>query len=850
MKAKVTGKSAWQGVPDDGYLNIHIIGDRWADAHGNATVSRYSGRLNPGKTGFGDAKNPAADLYIPVQGPGDPDGPMARFEEILVYGGETVRSEYTRRLIATDLDGLIFDYAAPEPTSLPPSFGEAPLTIQAAQQLLDTGTAKIAQVDQKLIQVDDSLADIAQAQAQLAGSIQGAANQAAGAATAGVLSRVNAAEMQAQQATVTALSAASVDGRVDTFAQLPASAPDGSLYLVSSDGVPRERRGVTWVDRPDLSLALGGTDRAGIIYSAAQGDIARRVPLDRLPRVRQAVAEGRPVRVLWTGDSITADGDTNPQGTDRYADRVMTAIRQAVGPDVQVVYENMAIGSRRLAQMVNPNYLALSSMPANGEDGFYKPNWPNFTVGKSWRWHLENWQPDVLVIAHGMNGTEALSLAADFANDLNTFISDIEAWPSRPDPVLVSGFEPTTDAGSITSKPTVVRAFARTVRAVARLRGIPHADPHRLYRVVRDGVDEVYTQTYPILGLRGFEDQSEWGYDPALWTLSRGNEAGPLKTSTLLQNGADGARYVMTKRTFRDGFLDIGIVPTAADQIGEVYIRSDPTEPGAIVALVTPNNGGNQGNISIFLTPQNALIWGHAFDIPVNSMVALRWLFQGEKHVLDVQIYGSSNDSVQHFEFVNAFGQQDGRVMFGRGTGASPRYLNTQLYAYLPLGTDITAPLAQQPTLLGTQATTNWPATSGNGLNHPTSQGHALFYAPAFDGIVRAFSSATSRPKTSIAPTLLNGYTSGGWGGVTVTRDGNTVTMRARVAGGNGQSQVCVLPAWARPAVPLQAVASVSDDGARVFPGLLNIGADGSVDYYSNQLQPSGWFDFSKSWLV
>jgi hypothetical protein len=164
MKAKVTGRSAWQGVPDDGYLNIHIIGDRWADAHGNATVSRYSGRLNPGKTGFGDAKNPAADLYIPVQGPGDPDGPLARFEEILVYGGETVRSEYTRRLIATDLDGLIFDYAAPEPTSLPPSFGQAPLTIQAAQQLLDTGTATIAQVDQKLIQVDDSLTDIAQQQ--------------------------------------------------------------------------------------------------------------------------------------------------------------------------------------------------------------------------------------------------------------------------------------------------------------------------------------------------------------------------------------------------------------------------------------------------------------------------------------------------------------------------------------------------------------------------------------------------------------------------------------------------------------------------------------------------------------
>ncbi len=684
--------------------------------------------------------------------------------------------------------------------------------------------------------------------ANLNSTVQGAAQQAAGAAVAGVTDGTEQATQQAQQAAATALSAAAVDGRVGTVDLLPAAA-EGSVYLVLADGLPRQKTGSTWVDRPDLALALGGTDRASIIYSAAQGDIARRVP-HRLPNVRRAVAEGRPIRVLWTGDSITADGDTNPQGTDRYADRVMAAIRQAVGPDVQIISENMAIGSRRLAQMVNPNYLALDSMPANGEDGFYKPNWSNFTVDQSWRWHLENWQADVLIIAHGMNGTDALSLAAGFANDLNAFLSDIEAWGSSPNPVLVSGFEPTTDTGSITSKPTVVRAFARTVRAIAKLRGIPHADAHRLYRAVRDGVDDVYTQTYPILGLRGWEDGSEWGFDPSLWNMSRGSEAGPLKTSTVLQNGPDGVRYVESRRTFRDGFLDIGIVFTDASQVGEVYIRSDPTEPGSIAALITPNRSGHKGNISIFLTPQNVLLWGQEFDIPVGSMVGLRWLFQGENHALDIQIYGSSNESVQHFEFANAFGQMDGRVMFGCGAGSCPRYLNTQLYAYLPLGTDISAPLANQATLLGTRAATNWPASSGNGLNHPTSAGHALFYAPAFDGVIRAFCSASSRPRAVHTPALLNSYQAGGWSNVTVVRDGGTVTLRGRVTGGNGESRIMVLPTWAWPTVPLQIVATVSPDGSAMHPGLINVGSDGNVDYYSDVLQPGGWIDFTKSWLV
>lgn len=159
MRAKVTGVSAWQGTPLGGTLDIRV--PRYADSHGNATVSHYTGILKAGIDGklrWMDAEDPTKELWIVVQGPDDPAGPRATFYEVLDYGDKTVRTEFSRKLISSDLDGLIFDYAASDQPLVPAGFGDAPLTMKAAEQLLDEGNQLVTQQKQALVDTAQNLA--------------------------------------------------------------------------------------------------------------------------------------------------------------------------------------------------------------------------------------------------------------------------------------------------------------------------------------------------------------------------------------------------------------------------------------------------------------------------------------------------------------------------------------------------------------------------------------------------------------------------------------------------------------------------------------------------------------------
>lgn len=165
MKAKVTGVSAWQKVPVSATLDIEIP-RRYVDSSGNATVRHYTGVLNDAKNGF---KNPFDDkeLWIVVQGPDDPPGVMATFYEVVDYGdGHVVRTTFSRRLVSSDLQGLYFDYAAPEP-GLPLGFGDAPLSMRAAADVVAMKPA-----------LDQALADNAQRQLEMQAATEQATNAA------------------------------------------------------------------------------------------------------------------------------------------------------------------------------------------------------------------------------------------------------------------------------------------------------------------------------------------------------------------------------------------------------------------------------------------------------------------------------------------------------------------------------------------------------------------------------------------------------------------------------------------------------------------------------------------------
>lgn len=151
MRAMVTGVSAWQQIPTSGVLDVEIP-VRYTDSSGNATVSRYSAILDTSTSPprWMNAQNPLQQLWLVVQGPDDPPAVQATFREVLSYGtNKSVTTTFKRKLVSSDLDGLIFDYAEPEPVN-PEGFGDAPLTMRAAAQLLEQGQDLVIQQQAQL----------------------------------------------------------------------------------------------------------------------------------------------------------------------------------------------------------------------------------------------------------------------------------------------------------------------------------------------------------------------------------------------------------------------------------------------------------------------------------------------------------------------------------------------------------------------------------------------------------------------------------------------------------------------------------------------------------------------------
>lgn len=216
MKAKVTGVTAWQGTPTGGTLSIRA--PRYVDSSGNASPEEYSAVLDVTHTPprWMDALDPTRELYVIVQGPDDLPGVRARFYEVLHYGPtKSVRTEFSRKLISSDLDGLIFDYAMPEPTDIPAGFGDAPLTMRAAQQVIEEGGAVVSEWSD--IKVD----------------------------TAQTLQEVLAANNTRRYAT-------SAERNAD-------AAPDGTWAFTSGTGEYHRRENGAWALRGNLNGPLVGT---------------------------------------------------------------------------------------------------------------------------------------------------------------------------------------------------------------------------------------------------------------------------------------------------------------------------------------------------------------------------------------------------------------------------------------------------------------------------------------------------------------------------------------------------------------------------------------------------------------
>jgi lysophospholipase L1-like esterase len=160
---------------------------------------------------------------------------------------------------------------------------------------------------------------------------------------------------------------------------------------------------------------------------------------DPLAHARQTVSLKR-LRVTLLGDSITEGGNIAPGAS--WASQWSREIETTL-PGTQVM--NRALGARNSINYLDPNFLAQPTEGSNPMSG-YGPrvggDRPWITPGQSWKVAVKATQPDLLVIAFGMN--EAFTaetqpeILSFWKTHLNALLNDTQTWEPRPDIALLT----------------------------------------------------------------------------------------------------------------------------------------------------------------------------------------------------------------------------------------------------------------------------------------------------------------------------------------------------------------------------------------------------------------------------
>lgn len=247
--------------------------------------------------------------------------------------------------------------------------------------------------------------------------------------------------------------------------------------------------------------------RAPFVSSAPQNLALSPRPNIRFNAAMDAARAAGVLRITVVGDSITEGAGMSYANT--YAENLQRLL-QIEMPSVEVILTNLAIGGRNLAQLADPAYTATAANVSPGN--FYLPPptginssyWPNgSTTGKSWRDHVRDTSPDMIVLAHGENsGLDTVAFRDAFFN----FETYSQTWAKKPWFALVSALVPEGAEADRQDK----QAFADFLHFTAIDRGYGHIDANAWYRLMRDGKRRNLVPSYEEADFVGWGDATKW----------------------------------------------------------------------------------------------------------------------------------------------------------------------------------------------------------------------------------------------------------------------------------------------------------------------------------------------------
>ncbi len=458
-----------------------------------------------------------------------------------------------------------------------------------------------------------------------------------------------------------------------------------------------------------------GTGRAVAMLAGLLPDLPG--PTPDVSALARAMVAGA-AKVVFVGDSITEGGhDVEPENA--WAALFRQSLERAF-PNVDWTFENLSLGQRDAQHLADPDYLALAAEPGDKDQGFHRAPpgpFPSDTwsggsqLGVSWRQHVQDQAPDLVVWAHGMNNFTMTG--QDYAEAVQGFYDYTRTWTKPPTVALVTTFLPTRLDPSFRAQQAAHDAHYRILRDFAALHRLPLIDANRVHHFLRDGVDEGRRMWFREDAFRAFG--TNW------WDFLEGDSGQvSLNSGRLVFGGTARPRRKLVAADFQ---ADLTWRPAQGGDVLAFNYRVNPDTPTERYEFQWSGP-----NLRLYWKGVSKVhVVDNAATVGADNHVRVRC--DGARH--RVWINGALKLDAIDFESLSEGGCAY-RAYLG-GTG-SPQ-IGCTLKAGYPAR--YARPLLHEDDLIGLgDWASNADSAGGNGLNHPSTAGHCLMYAPAFGAFV------------------------------------------------------------------------------------------------------------------
>ena len=473
------------------------------------------------------------------------------------------------------------------------------------------------------------------------------------------------------------------------------------------------------------AVAAKRTVPLAIIYQNALKE-SMIIPENALQQVRDAIFRRDILKIAIVGDSITEGADQN-NPNDAYIPRFIDYLKK-IAPNITIEYFNFSLGGRTIANFNDPTYVGLASDPADKVGGFYRP-WS--VLGKSWKDHVKEFEPDLIICAFGMNqvSTDPIVSSSQYPK-FNSFTTEINTWPKLPDVVIVIPMlcTATQNEGKdtwFTQSSELTQALARMLRQFSSDKKYAYADVNRLYNILLNGYDDVTRYAF-----------REKDFDDFTHRWSGAADYPFVNTNTIQATSA--GKMLLRNRKFYNGTIKFtlfqGAVTANGDYGAHFLFRWHPTYGGYILATNPLTNGTTE--VRIYYRTNYSQSATSLYLTTINKSANANIAFVVE--VTDNKIKVTADNTVI-IDITSIYKMHTGKIGFYSPNSKSPHIKLFDSIYYDPLGftppitiSDISAGLYTEDELLGNASYDEGRIQSGNSLNHPSGMGHALFYYPPF----------------------------------------------------------------------------------------------------------------------